>query len=53
MQLEASEKRFERKLGVGTHASRFEQRPDISATVTADRANETALPVGQPRVIGP
>ena len=40
-------------LGVCAHARRFEQRPDIGATVTADRANETLFQVGQLRVVGP
>ena len=29
------------------------QRPDIGATVTADRANATLLQVREPEVIGP
>ena len=40
-------------LGVCAHARRLKQRPDIGATVTADRANETLVQVGQLRVVGP
>ena len=53
MQLEASEKGFERKLGVCAQTRRLKQRPDIGATVTAGRANEAFFQVGQPHVVGP
>jgi ProQ/FINO family len=33
-------------LGVCAHARRLKQRPDIGATVTADRANEALFQVG-------
>jgi hypothetical protein len=40
-------------LGVCAHACRFEQRPDIGASMAANLTSEFRLKIGKPDVIGP